>query len=333
MSDIALLSLGTVLIDHFRYFSSDGDLEREERHVGGGGLFAVAGARIWLPPARIRIPVSGKENMEVKAALDKLVADDEMWIWDDEDTLEALIEYKGDERRQVPSFSLFRYVNPRPPRMLSSVPQTIAQQALCLHFCCSPDVLAENIKHGILAPGQLVVYEPIPPSCTAANLDTLRLLLPDINVFSPNHEEAEAFLADTLPRDSSSTSLVEDMAIKFASYGARTVVIRSGSRGSYVFNADPTLGAEEGRWVDAYWRSDEAAENVKSTTGAGNSFLGGLCAGLALAGRDIFKAAAYGSVSASYVVEQQGLPSSIIEGGVELWNGDAPQTRLARLLA
>ena len=108
MSDIALLSLGTVLIDHFRYLTSDGDLVREERHVGGGGLFAVAGARIWVPPARIRIPVSGRENPELKVALDKLSIHDEMWLWDDEDTLEALIEYRGDERRRVSS--LFFYL-------------------------------------------------------------------------------------------------------------------------------------------------------------------------------------------------------------------------------
>ena len=82
---------------------------------------------------------------------------------------------------------------------------------------------------------------------------------------------------------------IEEMAIKFASYGARTIVIRSGARGSYVLNSEPSLGAQEGRWVDAYWRPEEAAEKVKSTTGAGNSFLGGLCAGLALTGRDIFK--------------------------------------------
>ncbi|KAI5894322.1 Ribokinase-like protein [Schizophyllum commune H4-8] len=330
MSDIALLSLGTVLIDHFKYHNSEGDFEREERHVGGGGLFAVAGARIWLPAARIRIPVSGRENQELMVALVKLSTNDEMWIWDDEDTLEALIEYRGVERRQV-SFP-FRYVNPRPPRMLSSVPQSIAQDAQCLHFCCSPDVLAENINHGIVIPGQLLVYEPIPPSCIAANLDTLRILLPDIDIFSPNHEEAEAFLSESLPPGSISASLVEEMAIKFASYGARTVVIRSGARGSYVLNAEPSLGAQESRWVDAYWRPEEATEKVKSTTGAGNSFLGGLCAGLALAGRDIFKAAAYGSVSASYVVEQQGLPAASVEGGKELWNGDAPAARLARLL-
>ncbi|KAI4524890.1 Ribokinase-like protein [Schizophyllum commune] len=304
MSDIALLSSGTVLIDHFRYLNSNGDLEREERYVGGGGLFAVAGARIWLPSARVLIPVSGRDNQELKVALDKLSVDDE----------------------------IFRYLNPRPPRMLSSVPQSVAQDAQCLHFCCSPDVLAENINHGIVVPGQLVVYEPIPPSCTAANLDALRILLPDINIFSPNHEEAEAFLSESVPPGSSSTLLVEEMAIKFASYGARTIVIRSGARGSYVLNSEPSLGAQEGRWVDAYWRPDEAAEKVKSTTGAGNSFLGGLCAGLALAGRDIFKAAAYGSVSASYVVEQQGLPTASIEYGKELWNGDAPTARLARLL-
>ncbi|TRM68493.1 Ribokinase-like protein [Schizophyllum amplum] len=327
MSDIVLLSLGTVLIDHFRYIDSKTNaIEREERHIGGGGLFAVAGARIWLPPSRVRIPVSGEDNQELRPELTKLCSDDEMWIWDREDTLEALIEYKGDERS-------FRYVNPRPPRMLSSVPQNIARSALCLHFCCTPEVLAQTLEQST-APSQLVVYEPIPPSCTSANLNALRALLPRVHIFSPNHEEAEAFLSDVLPpeRPSDLISLVELMAAKLSSFGARTVVIRSGSRGCYVLNAEPTLGALEGRWINAYWLPEEAAGKVQSTTGAGNSFLGGLCAGLHLAKMDIFKAAAYGSVSASFVVEQQGLPLSSMSNGKEKWNDDVPERRLRRLL-
>ena len=145
MSDIALLSLGTVLIDHFKYLNSDGDPEREERHVGGGGLFAVGGARIWLPSARVRIPVSGRENPELKVALDKLSMDDEMWLWDDEDTLEALIEYRGDERRRVSS--LFFYLYARHTFLI--IHHTASVMSTRVHRECSR--LCHKVSHRTLS--------------------------------------------------------------------------------------------------------------------------------------------------------------------------------------
>lgn len=44
-------------------------------------------------------------------------------------------------------------------------------------------------------------------------------------------------------------------------------------------------------------------------TSAGNAFLGGYVAGLSLSGGDPYEAALYATVSASFVVEQFGLPS------------------------
>lgn len=59
------------------------------------------------------------------------------------------------------------------------------------------------------------------------------------------------------------------------------MIIRSGARGAYVATRE-----HGGHWIDAYWRSDEE-HNVIDVTGAGNSFLGGLAAGLALNGSNI----------------------------------------------
>jgi sugar/nucleoside kinase (ribokinase family) len=56
----------------------------------------------------------------------------------------------------------------------------------------------------------------------------------------------------------------------------RAVVIRSGALGAcYALASDPA----EVRWVPAYW-TEATADNVVDPTGAGNGFLGGLCAGL-----------------------------------------------------
>lgn len=93
---------------------------------------------------------------------------------------------------------------------------------------------------------------------------------------------------------------------------------------------------ERGRWVDAYWGSEEEpSTRVVDVTGAGNAFLGGLSAGLILSGGDLYQAMYYASVSASFIVEQHGLPtlsSPGLEGEDETWNGDQPRRRLSNLL-
>ncbi|THU82476.1 hypothetical protein K435DRAFT_636774, partial [Dendrothele bispora CBS 962.96] len=74
-------------------------------------------------------------------------------------------------------------------------------------------------------------------------------------------------------------------------------------------------------WLPPYWTPDKATQMVKNTTGAGNSFLGGLCAGLYLARDNVFRAARYGSVSALFIIQQAGLPLlDISETGEEYWN-------------
>lgn len=70
-------------------------------------------------------------------------------------------------------------------------------------------------------------------------------------------------------------------------------------------------------------------------TGAGNAFLGGFCAGLfdnsKILGLTDFEAAtSYGSVAASFAVEQVGMPKRSYNGCTkkELWNGESAYDRL-----
>lgn len=71
------------------------------------------------------------------------------------------------------------------------------------------------------------------------------------------------------------------------------VVVRAGRQGAYA--------AGHG-WVPAYH------EQVTDVTGAGNAFCGGFCVGWTLSGGDPIEACLYGAVSASFTVEQVGLP-------------------------
>ena len=84
--------------------------------------------------------------------------------------------------------------------------------------------------------------------------------------------------------------------------------------------ADP--GME--RWIPAYHQD---AMKVVDPTGGGNAFLGGLAVAMAR-GRGIEEAAIWGSVSASFAVEQVGVPN-LMEGSGERWNKENVMQRLA----
>lgn len=147
------------------------------------------------------------------------------------------------------------------------------------------------------------------------------------------------------------------LSVGVGANGAGTVVVRCGAHGACVGTR-----ARGTAWIPAYWA--QSSSRVADETGAGNAFLGGFVAGLKLADGNPYDAALYGSVSASFVVEQFGLPTLSAAPGPgaaayedmharvsgppvaqnftaarclraaarrEMWNGDVPQRRLELL--
>ncbi|SJL17483.1 uncharacterized protein ARMOST_21035 [Armillaria ostoyae] len=316
MASLTLAILGTILIDNIRH--PDG----AESHLGGGGLYAAVGARVWIPPETIRLPTGCSRSSVPKKFLEELDQfGEKVWMWDEESKesmLETEIVYEAGGARS------FRYLNPRPPLTIASLN---AQPVRYLHFCCSPADLYTSLMM-LSEPRPKIVYEPLPINCNPANLMALKSILPLIDVFSPNHEELELFLREGHSIAVDETD-IKSLVSMYAEFGSRTTVVRAGARGCFISNKNPLLGACTSRWLAPYWTAEEARENVLETTGAGNSFLGGLCAGMAIAGDDVFIGAAYGSVSASFVVQQPGLPR-IFLGKEETWNGECPRQRLKR---
>lgn len=107
------------------------------------------------------------------------------------------------------------------------------------------------------------------------------------------------------------------------------VIIRSGAMGAYTLRRNNPAGT----WIDAFWTANDSSK-IMDVTGAGNSFLGGLAAGLVKTGGDLIEAVLYASVSASFTIEQSGLPRITregIAGETEEWNGDTPLRRLTAL--
>jgi hypothetical protein len=80
-------------------------------------------------------------------------------------------------------------------------------------------------------------------------------------------------------------------------------------------------------WLPAYFREAQA-ERVMDPTGGGNGFLGGLAVALAR-GKELEEAAAWGSVAASFAIQQVGMPVlGKDEVGRETWNGVLVEERL-----
>lgn len=166
----------------------------------------------------------------------------------------------------------------------------------------------------------------MPDCCVPAELPSLVEVLPSISVLSPNAEEALGVLSVPLPV---TQAKIEEAAASFLDHGVGengrgSVVIRSGPLGAYVASR-----ATKGRWVDAFWGPNDL-HRVVDVTGAGNAFLGGLGAGLKFT-QDVYEAALYASVSASFVIEQEGLPSIEPDDRSWKWNGDSAQRRLSNL--
>ncbi|KAJ1026133.1 hypothetical protein NDA18_003792 [Ustilago nuda] len=100
-----------------------------------------------------------------------------------------------------------------------------------------------------------------------------------------------------------------------------------------------SLAAESDCQAGSLELPEISSSKIKDVTGAGNSFLGGLTAYLAQTDAytsldqtaRIREAAMHGSVSASLIIEQHGLPSFEVRDGKELWNGHTVEVRM-RLL-
>ncbi|GAA5874591.1 hypothetical protein JCM16303_002914 [Sporobolomyces ruberrimus] len=348
MSDpsIAVASLGLFILDTFEWRSAEPAddpadsnpstspaaasttlLKRDEGVIGGGGTYAMIGARIWLRPNRIGILVDRGNDWDsrVEAKLNEFGKD--MWIYRDKEgeTTKALNLYTGEHRD-------FKYLTPRTRLEPQDLPRQF-HTSRYLHFVCSP-TRALVIHSQLSSTWQpALVYEPIPDRCIPEELDALRRILPHVAIFSPNHEEAASFYGISATEiNKRGQSGIEEVAKRFFEEGAKDVVIiRSGALGAYALRK----GEDKGFWVPAFYAYDdaEAQKKVKDVTGAGNSFLGGLMAGLVLHPDDLRSAVEHAAVSASFIIEQFGLPSvaNSKEGDRELWNGSSPIERLDEL--
>lgn len=152
----------------------------------------------------------------------------------------------------------------------------------------SPEDLADMIARLRAAnPTCRLICEPSLPNL-AGSLDANLPILRAVDLFSPDREEALALTG------SSDIATIFDRLLEA---GARTVALRIGAAGSLV-------GTAEGSFYRVPAVPPAALVDV---TGAGNAYCGGFLVGLGR-GDEVALAAARAAVSASFAIEQLGVP-------------------------
>lgn len=372
------------IIDTFQFLdpATGADLGNKglQDQIGGGGCYFAIGARVWMQPSEIQMVIDRGNDWRTsdQAVLDQFnrtassAAEPErssMWHYRSrpDGTTRAVNIYKGEHRG-------FSYLSPKirlePSDLLRCSPSNPSRLPEWIHLICSPeraletvsqiDAILEQNKEIEKAGFPKLVYEPIPDSCVFENLQDCLRVLPRLEVFSPNHEEAAHLLGvydhweQVLDRASedqegSTDAIVRFVSDKLAKGFARYVQeqMPNDAQGDQPFG--PIICIRSGAWGSVVGRAGlgfhhvpawhTSTERIKDVTGAGNSFLGGFSAYLVQTEyersleptRRIKEAAMHGAVSASLVIEQLGLPSFALSADEELWNGDTAKDRLVKL--
>ena len=238
-------------------------------------------------------------------------------------------------------------------------PLMLDKDLLCsksFHLICSPtrcvqvvkDILErrakeqEEMEELIPQMPPVFVWEPVPTSCKPQELSKVYEALKYVDVVSPNLMELQALFGNHIDSNTVSTEEIARMSntLLTSGFGNKpcAVIVRLGAEGCYVAQpfrhiSMPAYHGKPGKMNGDKTKTRE--NNVIDPTGAGNAFLGGLCAGLfdnsKISGLTDFEAAAaYGSVAASFVVEQVGMPKRNCDERTneELWNGECAYDRL-----
>ena len=232
----------------------------------------------------------------------------------------------------------FRYMTPKLRLDHHALVDTPLLWSKSFHLICSPlrcIDLVESIL-GLRSSRQdparpLFIWEPVPDLCVTTEYEHCLRALKLVDVVSPNSGEMGGFFGrDTNAPDHVRHRLIEELGSQWLESGvgpdgSGAIVVRCGKDGCLV------MRRRARKWMPAYHQS---AERVIDPTGGGNGFLGGLAVGLVRSGAKsglerLEEAAAWGSIAASFAIEQVGMPALSQGQEGERWNHVVVEERLS----
>lgn len=250
--------------------------------LGGGGLYAASGMRLWHNDVAICAAVGADFDPHL---LEPLGFDSSGLLITDLPTPRAwqLLEENG-RRTQIPRISHEAWF-----QQLVTTPysQPIPPTCQAAHFLGRGDAVEEPVVRALAEAGVVLSAEPIiGADSTPEELAVVRRCLPYFAIFAPGGPDITLLVGEGTP---------EAQLRALADLGPRWVALRQGAAGSLVYDG------ENGR----FYRVPAAPATVVDVTGAGNAFCGGLLVGWLETG-DIRQAAAMACVSAAMTLEQVG---------------------------
>ena len=227
----------------------------------------------------------------------------------------------------------FEYTNPVLTLLPEHLDKTPLLASRSFHLMLTPQQLEVQVRkllelRGLRTEPPLIIWEPTPPFCLPRNRDPCLGAVALVDVFSPTHLELQSLFGDV--QHTFNATRIEALAKIFVDHGVGphgkgVVIVRAGEHGCVIRSRSipPT-------WIPPFYNEGQdraVTANIVDTTGAGNAFLGGYAVCFLKTG-NVFEGASYGSVAASFALEQIGNPILQEEDGVELWNGENVQHRL-----
>ncbi|KAH9826078.1 pfkB family carbohydrate kinase [Teratosphaeria destructans] len=341
-TQIDFVTLGMFIIDDIYPPPTAADQTPKTDIIGGAGTYSAIGARLFSPPPHQSKSIGWIVDKGTDFPPDLL---DLIASWQtgalirprDALTTRGWNGYGENEHRA------FKYLTEKKRLTADDLtPELLASRSF--HLICSPLRCVQMVERihvrrqeafggGLGDP--VIIWEPVPDLCTPGELPNTFQALKHVDVVSPNHEELGSLFGykhgSGVDREAVEEQAAELCQAFPAERTSGVVVVRCGAVGCYVL-PKPSYGAADkpaGTWLPAYHRN---ASRVIDPTGGGNGFLGGLAVGLVRHNGDVVEAARWGSIAASFCIEQVGVPEiTSRDTSDERWNDESVHERLESL--
>lgn len=256
--------------------------------LGGGGPQTAFGLKLWASEVGLVAGVGGDLPAAARRWLAQMAIDtaglrfDPRWP-----TPRAWQVLEEDGRRtqvwRIPGPAIGAQLG----RRWDVLPQSY-RTARGYHLGIHPEEPDFEFISALRQAGAVVSIEPFRAAQRPLTGREVEALVSAGQIFSPNLAEARSLVGDGSP---------PELARRLAGAGAQVVTLREGADGALVYRAD----------TGEMWQIPPLQTRIIDPTGAGNAFCGGFLAGWVQTG-SLATAGVYGSVVASFLVEQVGLP-------------------------
>jgi sugar/nucleoside kinase (ribokinase family) len=277
--DNLFVSIGSVIIDDI--ILPDGCSKMSI--LGGGAVHAAMGMRVWNKnvglvsmigenfPEEYRLQLN--KYFDTSGLLKRLIPTPRAWMLFEEDGKRNEV-FRTSYKEMINNFN-------QPVEF----PQSY-KHLLGVHLHCDPNDIPRWVEILRAKGTPILLWEPWDQFCHAENFEKFCQYARLVDIVSPNLTEGNQFTGLDDPKEI--TKIMLDK-------GAKVVALRMGAKGSFVACQDRYPVEIPAFEVDP----------IIDVTGAGNSYCGGFICGMHHT-RDPINAGYYGSVSASFTLEQFG---------------------------